>query len=287
MSGDGFLSRWARRKALVRQGVEVEADAPHPGPLPRGAREQAPRGAGLDLPVGQALDPLADQRSPLPAERSAATASPCNVEPEALAPSPLWGDGRGEGHGPLPPPATSPKTLADVAAVTPDADFTPFLSPQVQEHVKRAALKKLFADPHFNLMDGLDTYIDDYSKPDPIPESMLRRMAQSEALGLFDDAEESARSQEQNAWVPGADPSGDAVSLDAAQPDLEVETPGADAQAAPASPDPEASPDGVAMADLPQSLTASPAVPPHEDPDLRLQQDHAAGRSGPREGAAG
>ena len=30
-------------------------------------------------------------------------------------------------------------------------------------------MKKLFADPHYNVMDGLDVYIDDYSKPDPIP----------------------------------------------------------------------------------------------------------------------
>jgi hypothetical protein len=33
--------------------------------------------------------------------------------------------------------------------------------------VRNAALKKLFTDPHFNVMDGLDVYIDDYGKPDP------------------------------------------------------------------------------------------------------------------------
>ena len=32
-----------------------------------------------------------------------------------------------------------------------------------------AAMKKLFTDPHFNVMDGLDIYIDDYRKPDPLP----------------------------------------------------------------------------------------------------------------------
>jgi hypothetical protein len=39
----------------------------------------------------------------------------------------------------------------------------------VAPEVKNAAFKKLFADPHFNVMDGLDIYIDDYSKPDPLP----------------------------------------------------------------------------------------------------------------------
>ena len=57
-----------------------------------------------------------------------------------------------------------------------------------------AALKKLFSDPHFNVMDGLDTYIDDYGKPDPLPPVMLRRMAQSTFLGLFDD-EQPRRTQ--------------------------------------------------------------------------------------------
>ena len=52
-------------------------------------------------------------------------------------------------------------------------------------------MKKLFADPHFNVMDGLDIYIDDYSKPDPIPEAMLRKLASAKFLGLFDEEEEA------------------------------------------------------------------------------------------------
>jgi uncharacterized protein DUF3306 len=54
------------------------------------------------------------------------------------------------------------------------SDYKEFLNPQVDENLRRSALKKLFHDPHFNVMDGLDVYIDDYSKPDPIPESMLK-----------------------------------------------------------------------------------------------------------------
>ena len=36
-------------------------------------------------------------------------------------------------------------------------------------------------------MDGLDTYIDDYGRADPIPKSMLRQMVQARMLGLLDD----------------------------------------------------------------------------------------------------
>lgn len=80
-------------------------------------------------------------------------------------------------------------TLADVATLTRDSDYGRFVAVGVDENVKRAALKKLFTDPHFNVMDGLDTYIDDYGKPDPVPVSVLRRLNQSKFLGLFDDDE--------------------------------------------------------------------------------------------------
>ena len=90
---------------------------------------------------------------------------------------------------PAPPavPAAPPPTLADVDALTTQSDYTRFVSRDVAPEVKQAALKKLFTDPHFNIMDGLDTYIDDYGKPDPLPPGMLRQMVQSKMLGLFDD----------------------------------------------------------------------------------------------------
>ena len=37
-------------------------------------------------------------------------------------------------------------------------------NPNVDESLKRQALRKLFADPRFNVMDGLDVYIDDYTQ---------------------------------------------------------------------------------------------------------------------------
>ena len=86
--------------------------------------------------------------------------------------------------------AAPPPTLADVALLTRDSDYARFITPGIDEGVKRAAMKKLFTDPHFNIMDGLDTYIDDYGKPDPIPLAMLRQMNQSKFLRLFDDDEE-------------------------------------------------------------------------------------------------
>lgn len=92
------------------------------------------------------------------------------------------------------PEVPPPLTLEDAAKLTPSDDFAPFVAHGVDDIVKRAALKKLFTDPHFNVMDGLDTYIDDYSQPDPIPPEMLRELRHTAELRLFAplDDEEAA-----------------------------------------------------------------------------------------------
>jgi hypothetical protein len=84
-------------------------------------------------------------------------------------------------------------TLDDVTRLTRESDFTRFVAPGVDSAVRNAAMKKLFTDPHFNVMDGLDTYIDDYGKPDPIEPAFLRRMNQARDLGLFDSEQAGAQ----------------------------------------------------------------------------------------------
>lgn len=64
-------------------------------------------------------------------------------------------------------------SMKDVASLAPDSDYSAFLAKGVDKAVRRAAMKKLFSDPHFNVMDGLDIYIDDYNKPSPLPPGML------------------------------------------------------------------------------------------------------------------
>ncbi len=110
---------------------------------------------------------------------SLASHAPADVAPVDVAIEPT-----------APPPErerVEPPTMNDVASLDATSDFSRFVGTGVDRGVSNAAMKKLFADPRFNVMDGLDTYIDDYGKPDPIPPSMLRRMVQSQALGLFAD----------------------------------------------------------------------------------------------------
>ncbi len=142
-------------------------------------------------------------------------------------------------------------TLADVARLTRESDYSRFVATGVDEGVKRAAMKKLFADPHFNIMDGLDTYIDDYGKPDPIPLAMLRQMNQSKLLRLFDDEEED----DETKHIGGAAPETASVAMATATTDAK----------------PDAKPDLLST--------------PDDHADLRLQQDDAAGQPGLDQGA--
>ena len=76
-----------------------------------------------------------------------------------------------------------------LANLTPDSDFGQFLRQEVSEEIRRKALKTLFADPQFNVMDGLDIYIDDYSISEPIPPEMLASLNQAKVLFETPDGE--------------------------------------------------------------------------------------------------
>jgi hypothetical protein len=106
------------------------------------------------------------------------------------------------------PPELPPPTLEDVKALTAESDFSRFAARDVAPEVKNAALKKLFADPHYNVMDGLDVYIDDYSKPDPLPSHVARQLAGAAFLHLFDEPPESPRQPRDVA----DDPTGESVA---------------------------------------------------------------------------
>ena len=94
---------------------------------------------------------------------------------------------------PAPVEDNPPEPLQSIESLTPESDFTPFMKAEVDPETKRQALKALFQDPRFNVMDGLDVYIDDYSKPDPIPEGWLEKMYQVTRLGDFRPKEQAEK----------------------------------------------------------------------------------------------
>jgi hypothetical protein len=89
---------------------------------------------------------------------------------------------------PVVQPELPPPTLEDVQSLTPQSDFRRFVGADVSPEVKNAAMKKLFADPRYNVRDSMDVYADDYTKADPLPESMLRQLAVGQVLKLFEES---------------------------------------------------------------------------------------------------
>lgn len=229
---DGFLGRWSRRKQGAREGVPLEDKPENVDPAPRWpAPKTVPAPSSKGAPGASSTAPVLD---------SAATSAP-------------------------------PPTLDEVQVLTPESDFKRFVARDVDPQVRNAAVKKLFADPHFNVMDGLDIYIDDYSQPDPLPLAMLRKMASAQFLNLVAPEEQAPTPQARHDQATPSAP----VTADAAS------TP--PHPAAPCAGLPQAS--QAQASAIQKAAGPQPTTEDYDDTDLRLQQDHAAGAQGSGSGA--
>ncbi len=181
--GDGFMARWSRRKLQVHEPSQPEppVDADPGSPLARGADARQP------APVAST------GKTPIASPGAASNTTACAE-------------------------ATPPPTLDDVAALQPLApDFSRFVARDVPAQVQHAALSKLFSDPHFNVMDGLDVYIEDYHHAKPIPAEVLEKLLHRRSLGIFTDKERTQQAMAKDAQAAGRDPvaaegAGDAVA---------------------------------------------------------------------------
>ena len=79
--------------------------------------------------------------------------------------------------------------------LTPESDFTGFMHPKVEDALRRAALKKLFSDPHFNVPDPFEAYSGDWTGGEPISEEMLATLNQARTL-LFDKEDKKEEKSE-------------------------------------------------------------------------------------------
>jgi hypothetical protein len=228
---DSFFGRWSQRKQAIKQGRNVDEPA-------------AVKPVGTDS-ISPAAAPDSKE---LHVARGVMPNQPDATTDQATPPTP---------------------TLDDVKALNAESSFAPFVSRGVAPEVRNAAMKKLFTDPHYNVMDGLDIYIDDYSKPDPMPASMLRQLASAKFLNLFDD---------EAAAVAGASTTPLAPQTDVHPVTVVSDTVGESAPVLSDTPSP-------ASPNLPPDTLPAPCatgfpaqVPHHDHTDLRLQPNDAAGQ---------
>lgn len=175
----GFLSRWSKRKTDVREGravVEEVLTAVKPSTTNNARSPLASQQSGADSLTVQRAQPV----------QSVAGVDATNKPAQDTANQPV-------------------PTMEDVQHLNAESNFASFMSSKVAPEVKNAAMKKLFADPHFNVMDGLDIYIDDYGKPDPLPAGMLEQMTSIDGLNLFNDKDKGDTSAGQPEVLASAD----------------------------------------------------------------------------------
>ena len=239
-----FFSRWSQRKQAVAKGV----------------------------PVAEAAVPAS------PVDSSELTGSSQSLQRSTAAPQEIESGATEAKSSEL--PAKPLPSLDDARALTPTSDFQPFMRPGVTADVRNAAMKKMFTDPHFNVMDGLDIYIGDYNTPDPMPAGMLQKMVGAQLLGLFDKPDEAAAKT-----AVTAESMLTAVSPAAGPRENPVQSPAAPQ----GSPVVAQSPPHLPHLAGPVSPVFQPHVnahPEHDHPDLQLQPNHAPASpsSGPSTG---
>ena len=101
-----------------------------------------------------------------------------------------------------PPPqkgeaADRPPELPPLDKLTPQSEFSGFMHPKVEDALRRAALKKLFADPHFNIPDPYEAYSGDWTVGEAIPDEMLATLNQARTLLFTPKEKEQAQAADE------------------------------------------------------------------------------------------
>lgn len=121
---------------------------------------------------------------------------------------------------PEPVEADVPPQLPPLETLDADSDFSGFMHSKVDPEIRNAALKKLFAGPHYRVSDGLDVYVGDYSAPAELPAAMLAGLAHARTLLAAANPETAqaglSASAPEHAATPGR------VEPDRAEPDHAV-----------------------------------------------------------------
>jgi len=169
---EGFLQRWSRRKqAYVHEDEAADA----------GESESESSGSQHETVKDDTAQPV-DADLGLQDESEVAAQEP---EPP--------------GDEDMPP----------LESIDQGGSVTPFMSPRVSEGLRRAALRRLFSQPKYNVVDMLDDYAEDYSNPvalGDIVTSDMRYRAEQAAKRMKEKLKESlAEKDAGDAEVPDGD----------------------------------------------------------------------------------
>jgi hypothetical protein len=191
-------------------------------------------------------------RRKLAAEREAKQPAE-SVAPEAPAAPPVEASREAGGHADIGPVAErAPDQAAAAQPPLPPiesldglrSDYQAFFQQPVAEELRHAALRKLLSDPHFNKMDMLDVYVDDYTQFEPLPAELRLRLRSAREFLLDSEraaveaaeAPPGAADEAPDTSIAAAD-GPNATAADEASPDAAAGL--ADSSSAPTKPSPK------------------------------------------------
>jgi len=111
----------------------------------------------------------------------------------------------------LPEAPLTDADMPDIETLNADSDFSPFFSEGVSKELRNLALKKLFFSGKFSARDGLDDYDDDFTKFEPLGDTVTSdmkfharrkekaRLAELEEQRLLQESEEAEAIEDANA----------------------------------------------------------------------------------------
>jgi hypothetical protein len=154
-------------------------------------------------------------------------------------------------------PDTPAPTVDDAQALDVGADVRRYLQADVSEAARHLALKKLFADPQYNVISDMDDYVEDFSQLATLTAQEVSQLEQFKSLNPLKDpfpaAPEAKPADDTAASAPNETPephSASATSTETPAPEAAQPLPG----------------DATADGHLPRALTASESPDAHPDP---------------------
>lgn len=153
-----FLSRWARLKQASRE-AEREPEAPVRGPA-----APAPGSPASESPAGE-------PRAQDAAVEAGAAPEGAEAEPE-------------------------PESLPPLESLTEESDFGPFMRQGVSPEMRRLALRKMFQNPKYAVVDELDPFRADFAAFTPLGDTITADMKFHAERLLRKQLEEAAEAAE-------------------------------------------------------------------------------------------
>ena len=170
----GFLGRWSRRK---RNAEVLEQEVPE-----------------SSVPAEATPGELTNAQMLTPTQDNELQESIDSIAEESLPEAPL-----------------TDADMPDIETLNADSDFSPFFSEGVSKELRNLALKKLFFSGKFSARDGLDDYDDDFTKFEPLGDTVTSdmkfharrkekaRLAELEEQRLLQESEEAQTIEDANA----------------------------------------------------------------------------------------